>query len=708
MVLSGGGAKGLAHIGVLKVLEEAGIPVDYIGGTSMGSIVGGLYAIGYTPSELEKLSVSMNWDSLLTDKVSRRNLSIEEKDDIVRYFVSFPIRGKKIALPSGVIAGQNISALFNRLASPVYRENDFSKFPIPFICIGTDIENVESTVFRSGYLPQAMRASMAIPTVFAPEEIDGHLYVDGGVLNNFPVLDVKQMGADILIGSDVGFRDMSRKELGSLFGIVNQSMYALSKEAILKNKKECKILIEPDLNDYNMMNFNNADSIIARGERAARQFLPQLKALADSLARIEPFVKPMNNFTRFQSVDIREIEVEGLNYVPKEFVLRKLQLAVPSQVSLQELENSINLVYGTQFFDKITYQLVPLEQGTILKLLVSERSTNLFRVGIHYDSDFKTALLLNTTFRNLMVPGSKISLDVALGENFAFNGLLYLNTGWNPNRLRDGKRKIFPDFGIRTSTHNLEVYEYQEEKRVASYNFSDATADFFWQANLTNNTALGGGFIFDYSYIKNNVGVPGIPQSEFFFGNVHLYYLLDTYNKAFYPSRGAKLQVEAKYVTELAEGEINYNDFLQASSRFSFAFPISKRLTGTCHMFLGTSSGNSVPYHYRYYFGGLGGTNLRGLYPFVGLKYMQETGLSAMALGTNLQWEMWDNNFLTAKFNVGRAVVTRKSLMELNEITYGGGLSYGYNSAIGPMEITFMVSNRLESIGGFINIGYWF
>ena len=204
LVLSGGGAKGLAHVGVLKVLEEAGLNIDYIGGTSMGSIVGGLYAIGYDADSLEKLVLESDWDRLLSDDISRRNLSIEEKPDNDRFFVTFPLKERKLNLPVGMITGQNIENMFAELCTHISHIRDFDKFSIPYLCIGTDVESGKEMVFHQGYLPACMRASMAIPSVFSPKEIDGRLYVDGGVVNNFPAEHVKAMGADILIGGSSG------------------------------------------------------------------------------------------------------------------------------------------------------------------------------------------------------------------------------------------------------------------------------------------------------------------------------------------------------------------------------------------------------------------------------------------------------------------------------------------------------------------------
>lgn len=708
LVLSGGGAKGIAHIGVLKVLEEAGVPVDYIGGTSMGSIIGGLYSIGYSSGELSHLVISMNWDSLLSDQVDRHILSFEEKEDNARYFISFPIKEKRIGLPSGAIAGQNIYGLFNKLASPVYRENDFSKFPIPFLCVATDIEKAEATVLRNGYLPQAMRASMSIPSVFTPETIDDNIYVDGGVLNNFPVMEVKKMGADIIIGVDVGFRPQSRKTLNTIPGIVNQSLYTFTKHEMDKNRQACDILIEPILDNYNLMSFDAGDSIIARGEAAARLMLPRLKALADSLKKFQPLPPRNTSFERFTSIKVKEIEINGLKDVPRDVILRKLQIDLPSEISLDDLEKRISQVFGTLFFNRITYRLEPLNDGARIIIEVVEKNTNYFKVGIHYDTNFKTALLLNGTFRNLIVPGSKLSLDLALGENVAFNGLLYLNTGWNPEKVRPKTNQLFPDFGIRVKSHNMEVFEYENDRTVASFDFFDFTLDLFWQWNLSNNNAIGGGVMGDYARISNRIGMATFPISDYIYSNFHLFYKIDSYDKSIFPNRGVQLVTNLSYVKGLSDDISSETGFFQGSARYAHAVSLSRKFTLTNTLFAGYSLVDSVPAHYNFFLGGLGGTSMRGLVPIVGLKYMQLLGSKAWAAGTELRYEAWANNFFAIKANIAKTTLSGKELIKPEGITFGGGISYGYRSVIGPIEVTLMGSNSIRGLTGFINIGYWF
>ena len=263
LVLSGGGAKGIAHVGALKVIEELGIPIDYIGGTSMGSIVGGLYALGYTSFQLENFIKKADWDNLLADRISRRHISIYEKGERKRYWLQFPIKGRKINLPLGILTGQNVSNLFTELASPAYNQSDFSDLAIPFLCVATDIETGSEVVIEHGNLAKAMRASMAIPSVFTPGIIDGKQLYDGGLTNNFPANLVQNKGIDILIGVDVTSQPEETK-LNNIYQVMEQVVFMASLPLKEANKKLCNVLIVPDIAEYSASSFNAGDSLVLR------------------------------------------------------------------------------------------------------------------------------------------------------------------------------------------------------------------------------------------------------------------------------------------------------------------------------------------------------------------------------------------------------------------------------------------------------------
>jgi NTE family protein len=245
LVLSGGGAAGLAHIGAIKVLEEAGIQIDYVAGTSMGSLVGGLFAMGYTAAEMEKVVKDMDWESLLADGIPRSDLTFEYKEQLEKYFYDFPINQGKLQLPTGLIAGTNITNMLAGLSWPAYNIKLFNQLPRPFLCIGADVVTGQEVVLKSGTLHDALRASMAIPTVFTPVEVNGTLLIDGGFINNFPADHLKAMGADIIIGIDVQRELYKKNEIHSVISILKQISTLTREDINAKNRLLCDILIRP-------------------------------------------------------------------------------------------------------------------------------------------------------------------------------------------------------------------------------------------------------------------------------------------------------------------------------------------------------------------------------------------------------------------------------------------------------------------------------
>jgi NTE family protein len=710
LVLSGGGAKGLAHIGVLKVLEEAKIPIDYIGGTSMGSIIGGLYAIGYSSHQLDSMVRTIQWDELLMDKVPRRSLSMMEKDEDLRYLFSFPIRMNKISMPAAIVAGQNISMFFSRLTSPVFGQTDFSKFRIPFLCVATDIEHGKQYVIRHGNLATAMRASMAIPTVFTPEEFEGLSLLDGGLINNFPVQEVKAMGADIIIGVDVGFKFLSHNELNSIMRIIEQSIFMHSMEDIRINRDSCQIYIHPDMNGYNMSSFGKTDSLIVRGERAARQQFSDLAQLGkylrsfnDSSTHMSVGVQPVSK------IKVNKLRIDGLKNVPQNFIRRKIPFDIPGEVSPQEIESFIESIYGTAFFERVTYRFEPFNDGVLLVLDATERSTNFFRVGLHYDSDFNTSLLLNTTYRNFLLRGAKISIDVSLGDNLMFSALLYKNTGWKLNNEFISRRKLVPDFGLQLKAHTMDYFMYQNNQKISSYKFNNFSTDIFLQANPVNNISFKLGALVDLSRLTNQIGVLSqSPVDQSFFG-AYFNYRRDACNYAFYPSKGGYEKLEVRLMNDFGFSKENAIPFfLQAYYSGSYVIPLSRRIALIPGITAGGSLGDSIPSHYRYYMGGQVVCPLRGYTPFTGLAFMQLSGKHEASAKLDIQCEIWNDNFLIMKTCVGKTSEVRKNLLLPEDWALGYGVAFGYRSPIGPMEISLMSSNKVHRPMVFVNIGYPF
>ena len=272
LVLSGGGAKGMAHIGALKVIEEAGIPIDYVVGTSMGSIIGGLYSIGYSSEQLDSMVRVQDWTYLLSDRTPRSDKNMAERETDETYVLSVPFSNISIKeVTGGIIKGQNIGNMFNHLTLGYHDSLDFNKLPIPFACVAEDIVTGNEIVFHKGKLATAMRASMAIPGVFTPVRLDSMVLVDGGTINNYPVNVARDMGADIIIGVDVQSDLKSSEKLESTGDILGQLINLMGKEQYEKNLQNTDIYIKVDVEGFSAASFNKAaiDTLIQRGKEAA-------------------------------------------------------------------------------------------------------------------------------------------------------------------------------------------------------------------------------------------------------------------------------------------------------------------------------------------------------------------------------------------------------------------------------------------------------
>ena len=391
LVLSGGGAKGIAHVGILKIIEELGIPVDYITGTSMGSIIGGLYAYGYSAAELDSILRAADWDVLLSDKAIRSDIYLTEKRTADQYVITLPFSQKSSLLPIGILKGQHINNLFYTLTANTYALTSFDELQIPFRCIATDVLSGQAVVLKDGNLAEAMRASMAIPGVFNPVEKDSMILVDGGLVDNFPVEEVLKMGADIVIGVDVGFQYKGKDKLKNMANVLEMSLFMHTKTKISKNKERCRILVSPDLTGYSTASFGATDSLLARGEAAARAHYDEFKVLADELAAYEPGHQKINRYPHLplENIYVSEIHFEGLSKFSPQFANQFLQVDHNSWVKHEDIVRGVERLYGSMVFDNVSYTLLPDSNNraqAVLKISVDEKPTNAFRLGFRYDN----------------------------------------------------------------------------------------------------------------------------------------------------------------------------------------------------------------------------------------------------------------------------------------------------------------------------------
>ena len=703
LVLSGGGAKGFAFIGLLKVLQEVNLHVDYIGGTSIGSIIGAMYAVGYAPDTIAKIIREQNWEALLTDKIDRKYINFEDKVYAENKVISLPLKKKSVGLKVAFYGGQQVSMMLNHLLSGFYNVTDFKKLPIPFLCVGTDLLTGHAIALTSGYLPLAVRASMSIPGYFSPTYYDGHYLVDGGVVDNFPVMDVKKMGAQFIIGVNVqqGLTKDPEK-LDSFTKILNQVISFNRVTANEKAYKNTNLLINIKMK-YGVMDFTKYDSIMAVGERVARAHYAQLKALADSLNAIKYI--PVNTRTArpLDSIYINSIEVEGLKTLKPKFVNHIFRGVAHRKISLKELEDKVTYAYGTNYFEHVYYELQGENDSARLILKLKEKSLGTVWASIHYDNDYSGSVLVGVTFRNLL-RGTKLYADGRLGPDPRGRILFLVDNGWSPG------------LGVKLDMYSFGFNTYKGDVKADRETFSNFSGSVFLNATVKNIYNFRAGFEYEYLKFKMQYDTSGFAElidDYNSYGNIFVSFRSDTYDNRNYPRKGFKATLVAKYAFPLSKGwaQDAFGPALITYFKYDQAITLGHKFVLRPGVFLGaTLKGDKSPPLQDYFtFGGLNTSNyIETFQDFTGVKFSQQRGLYASVLKFKLQYQVAKKHYLMLRFDIGSNVADYHLLFSPKSFMVGYGLTYSYDSFIGPLEITFMSSNKRQNFQAFINIGYWF
>jgi len=699
VALSGGGAKGFAHVGVLRVLEEVGLPVDYITGTSMGSIIGGLYAIGYSVDELEAIAVTTDWRDLFSDRVSRRQLAIESKLADGRYLLTLPLDGIKPGLPTGLIAGQKISTLFERLTLPYHHVSDFRNFPIPFACVATNIATGNVVVLDHGYLPEAMRASMAIPSVFTPMEIDDRLLVDGMLVRNFPVEEVKAMGADIIVGVDVGSGLSGKEELTSLAAILGQAMGFTDAESTQRQRELCDVLIVPDIEGLSAVDFQKAEEIIARGETAARAALLQLQTLADSLQSVR---RPQAGFVQINldSVVIRDIQVEGLQKVTPKLLYGNLNLKAPMRTSIAEIERAVKRLYNTQFFERVTYRLDHGAKGATLLVQVREKRRTFFRTGLTYNSADELMAIFNTVFRNIAGRSSQTNFDFIVGERIQVTARHFIHPGL---RARVG---LAARFNYSDDFVDVRLTDGSGTR----LNIKSGSAELLLGSAFSNKLGMGIGLRAEYTNIDRDLGLISFESSTEEFAALMGEFWFDQLDRTYFPRSGVALHSRH----ELADRNFGSDaTFRRHYADLKLVLPLHRKLSLQTEVVLGSTDGDGLPAHYMFILGGIDTPVLllereRTRVSFAGLKSQELFGEHVQSFHIGLQYEFANNAYLVARANAGNTFDDWEwDFFESDRYKTGVGLTLGLDTPFGPFELTAMHGSG-DNFNTHLNVGMKF
>ena len=723
LVLSGGGAKGMAHIGILRAMEKAGLTPDYITGTSMGSIVGGLYAIGYSADEIEEIASKIDWDVVLSNRIPLEEITIEEKEYYGRYLAELPFEGVKPGFPKGLIEGQQLSELLSRLTRPAHDIEDFNELPIPFACVGADIATGEPVLLNKGSLPQAIRASMAIPTVFTPVEIDGRLLVDGGLVRNFPVEEVINMGADIVIGVFVSSDLNTKDELDNLISVLTQAAFVTSAFDSRRQREKVDIYIEPSLKEYQTGSFKDWRQIIERGNEKGEEYEKVFKHLADSLSAIGPLKKVEKLKTKNDYL-ITDVIINGNNKISPEIIKGKLHIKEGSIMSIDEIERRISILFGTRYFDKVTYEIISNGPINSLVIDVREAKDGYLKLGLQYDSENKISINANLTMRNLLLKNSRTLLEVFISENprVDLNYLKYIGKKQNVG------------FQVGGYYQNNSLPYFEENIQTAVLNADNL--DFYGQLQSTSfkNFSFGGRFQLEYANQKPTIGdlVKTIERIKTKDISVVGFLNYNSLDKRYFFRTGTNLAISAKQILDIksnlsfypsdtlsstASENVYPKPFFALEIYFTKALPVTKRFSViTQNSLVATSAEEANINIADFYFVGGFNPRFKHVSQYLGAKDKEYATLNYFLTKISLQYEIIPKVLLTGMANYVDTVYPMKLFYSVPEEgflggeqrRFGYGLSLGYESILGPIVLSMAKDSRTSSTYFHFNFGYWF
>ena len=734
VVLGGGGAKGASHIGALKYIEEMGIPVDYVAGTSMGSIIGGFYALGYSPDELTELISGMDWSEYIGNKIDRTMMSEEMRQRNSTLMLQIPFSDESLfdhnpnstflsQLPSAYVNNSSLMNLFNNLCVGYQEEMDFNDLPIPFACVATDIITGKEVVLRSGSVPNAMRASMAIPGVFSPVRIGDKVLVDGGLVNNFPADVLRDMGADIIIGVEVtSTKDVTTNDVKSLPQVFAQLVNNSTNAKRLENREMCDVHIIPDISGYGTLSFTPEaiHTLVGRGYQKASEYHDQLlsikKAVDASAGRSvskklrAPHAKNLDK----ESVLIRSITFNNVSSRESNWLIRKGRLKVDKACSETDIEKAIKIYRGTGCFDEITYQIKEcdsihrknrLSDAYDLNIDMKYAKPHLFGLGVRYDTEEGAALLLHVGLNEKKFNGSKLNANFKLSYNPKID-LTYTYS-----------RSSLANFNLSYGYRNEHFRIIRNGKGFNMSYKSQKVSGYISQFHLLNfSTAVGVSYtstIFDLSSLDEQ----NIYDSVIFVQNrlltpfANLKY--DNLDDAYFAKRGMAARVTGSYHMEPKKPDSRYFDLNYSFQ--SYITPFNGRFTIIPQVYGRYVSGSPFIFNlWNLYGGEIAGRHFEQQLPFIGLSSVMNTGDNVSILRCDMRYNLFGNHYLTAMYNI-LAYWNMLSVAEnINDVlrfdVQGAGLKYSYNSPLGPISLTAQWSNGSSGnhYGAYFSFGYTF
>ncbi|MFT3794377.1 patatin-like phospholipase family protein [Flavobacterium sp.] len=706
LVLSGGGAKGFAHIGVLKVLEEAGVEISYIGGTSMGAIVGGLYASGYNAKQIDSIFNDTDFDELLSDFIPRSSKNFYEKRNDEMYAITLPFNKLRIGIPTALSRGMYNYNLLNKLTCKVRHVRDFNQLPIPFLCVATDIETGEEVLLNKGYLPQALLASGAFPTLFSPVEIDGKWLIDGGVTNNFPVEEIKKLGADFIIGVDVQDDMKDRKSLQDATKILGQISNLQMIEKMKEKVKMTDIYLKPDISNYSVISFDMGPEIVKKGEEAAYAVFEKIKAVS---SKPRPFYHGIQKAT--DTLSIKDIVINPLDNYTRSYVIGKLRFKQESKISYNDLKIGIDNITATQNFSTIGYSIDKNAEGTDdLHLELTENpNTTFLKFALHYDGLYKSGILVNVTQKKTLFKNDILSADVILGDNFRYNFDYYIDNGF------------YWSFGIKSKynrfNRNVET-DFNEGRvltalglKTINIDFSDFSNAAYVQTVFVQKFVLGGGFELRHLKVKSKTlqaATPVFENSDY--ASLFGYLKYDSFDNKYFPKKGWYFNGDFQTYLYSSDYTNTFERFSIAKGDAGFARKLFRKATAKIQAEAGFAIGGTSSQFFDFVLGGYGYNMTHNFRHFLGYDFLSMSGDSYIKSALTLDYEIFKKHHLNFTANIANIednlFETAHWISKIQKTGYAFG--YGLETILGPVEVKYSWSPEVTKGYVMINVGFWF
>ena len=696
LVLSGGGARGAAHVGVIKVLEEMRIPIDFIAGTSIGALVGAAYASGTPIKELEERLNSADWDDLFTDNSPRADRSFLRKEDDQARLLKFETGVKKegLVLPPGAIAGQKLDILFSKITRGVVAEIDFNRLPIPFRAVATEAESGRMVVFSEGRLPDVMRASMSVPGAVTPYQIDNRIFLDGGLTRNLPVDVARQMGADIVIAVNLGTPLLKRSELSSLVGISLQMINILTEQNVrssLDSLDREDMLISPELDKISSTDFGSVSPAIAAGETAARAIAARLAEYSIGAPQYAQIMQQrgarLGRAVRVSDT-IDQVRITGNTLVSQVEIERALEVKVGEAASFDKVNRGISRIYGLGHFERVNYSLLnepvfkadgSADTQQVLTINTREKpwGPDYLRFGVSLAADSvgegSFNLLMRYQRTQLNKYGAEWRTDIQVGRDAKLATQLFqpfTQSAWF---------NVIPYAEIERRPLNI----FAEGQRVARYDLTSSSFGVDLGADLGRNSIARFGLTRGNNTASLNIGSLIAPNFKYKQGGLRLKLVYDSLDDAAFPRDGRTASLNAYTSTKTLSATSAYTK-VEALYNENVSFGPHTFSVG---LRLGQSGKGEVPLFDQYALGGF--LQLSGYRPgellgqsvaFSRLSYYRQIDYFKNPFGKRL--------FIGASAESGRASDSFQSLSS-GDTKSSFGLFAGFDTVLGPLYLGY-------------------